>query len=152
MNWDAVGAIAELAGALGVIVTLLYLSSQLRHNTKALKSSTYQAYSSTAMSTIDSLSDNAEIAVKAGLGEELSQAEELRLSLYAAKLFSQMETIFLHYSEGLIDDEVFEARMSGLKKALGDGNTLKYWNIWKQYDLVKAFVRHVDENLIEGNT
>ena len=32
MNWDAIGAIGEVAGALVVIVTLIYLSRQVRNN------------------------------------------------------------------------------------------------------------------------
>ena len=39
MNWDAVGAVAELAGALAVIATLVYLAVQLRQNSALLKSS-----------------------------------------------------------------------------------------------------------------
>ena len=35
MNWEAVSAIGEIAGAAGVIVTLGYLSIQIRQNTKA---------------------------------------------------------------------------------------------------------------------
>jgi hypothetical protein len=31
MNWDAIGAIGELVGAAAVVVTLIYLASQLRH-------------------------------------------------------------------------------------------------------------------------
>jgi hypothetical protein len=30
MNWDAVGALAELGGAIGVVVTLIYLAGQIR--------------------------------------------------------------------------------------------------------------------------
>jgi hypothetical protein len=37
MNWDAIGAIAELLGALGVLGSLLYLAVQIRQNTKALR-------------------------------------------------------------------------------------------------------------------
>ena len=37
MNWEAIGAIAESVGAIGVIVTLVYLASQLRSNTKAIE-------------------------------------------------------------------------------------------------------------------
>ena len=33
MNWDAVGAVAELVGALAVIVTVAYLAVQIRQNT-----------------------------------------------------------------------------------------------------------------------
>ena len=32
MNWDAIGAIAELAGAIGVIASLIYLARQIRQN------------------------------------------------------------------------------------------------------------------------
>ena len=35
MNWDAIGAISETLGALGVIASLIYLASQLRSNAVA---------------------------------------------------------------------------------------------------------------------
>lgn len=34
MNWDAVGALAELLGAIAVIASLVYLASQIRQNTR----------------------------------------------------------------------------------------------------------------------
>lgn len=34
MNWQAVTAIAESVGAAGMIVSLIYLAVQVRHNTK----------------------------------------------------------------------------------------------------------------------
>ena len=37
MNWDVVGAIAEMVGAFAVVLTLFYLTQQLRQNTKALE-------------------------------------------------------------------------------------------------------------------
>ncbi len=36
MNWDMVGALAEAAGALGVILTLIYLTVQIRQNSKLI--------------------------------------------------------------------------------------------------------------------
>ncbi len=38
MNWEAIGAIAEVPGALGVIATLAYLSLQIRRNSTLLSS------------------------------------------------------------------------------------------------------------------
>ena len=35
MDWTAIGAIGEVGGAIGVIATLLYLSIQIRQNTRA---------------------------------------------------------------------------------------------------------------------
>ncbi len=37
VNWDAVGAVAELLGALGVIVSLVYLALQIRQNSTLLR-------------------------------------------------------------------------------------------------------------------
>ena len=42
MNWDAIGSVAELLGAAGVIVSLLYLSYQIRINTKTVKAEATQ--------------------------------------------------------------------------------------------------------------
>lgn len=33
MNWDAIGAVAELLGASGVILSMVYLATQIRQNT-----------------------------------------------------------------------------------------------------------------------
>ena len=38
MNWDALGAIGELVGAVAVIATLLYLSAQIRQSNRTSKS------------------------------------------------------------------------------------------------------------------
>ena len=40
MNWEAIGAIAELLAAMGVIATLAYLAVQIRQNTAAQTAST----------------------------------------------------------------------------------------------------------------
>ena len=37
MGWDAIGAIGEVVGALGVIFSVLYLAVQVRSNTKATR-------------------------------------------------------------------------------------------------------------------
>jgi hypothetical protein len=36
MNWDAIGATGEWAGAIAVVATLVYLSMQVRQNTKSM--------------------------------------------------------------------------------------------------------------------
>ena len=44
MNWDALGAIAELLGAIAVLATLLYLARQIRESSKAQTLSTYNSF------------------------------------------------------------------------------------------------------------
>ena len=51
MNWEAIGALAELAGAVGVVLTLVYLSVQLRQNTRAIQGSEVAYRSNLEMAT-----------------------------------------------------------------------------------------------------
>ena len=57
INWEALGAIASLLAAIGVIVTLIYLSIQIRQNTKAVRSSSIQnlvqSFSTTAQAAVE---------------------------------------------------------------------------------------------------
>ena len=43
MNWDAIGAVGELLGASAVLVTLIYLAVQIRQNTSAVATATYES-------------------------------------------------------------------------------------------------------------
>lgn len=38
-NWEAIGALAELSGSIGVIVTLAYLAIQIRQNSRLISTS-----------------------------------------------------------------------------------------------------------------
>ena len=41
MDWDAIGAVGEVLGALAVLITLFYLARQIRQNTEEIRSSNY---------------------------------------------------------------------------------------------------------------
>jgi len=45
LNWDALGAIAELIGAIAIIVTLIYLTIQLKQESASVKAATFQSAS-----------------------------------------------------------------------------------------------------------
>ena len=77
MNWDAVGAIAEILGAAAVLATLIYLALQIR---KAEVAANAQALESAQLVNVEftkMLVDNAATVAKANAGEELTPAEEV---------------------------------------------------------------------------
>ena len=43
MNWDAMGAVGEVAGAIAVFATLLYLAIQIRQSNRAATTQTYDS-------------------------------------------------------------------------------------------------------------
>lgn len=42
MDWSIVGAMAEAVGAVAVVISLVYLASQIRHNTESVRLQTFQ--------------------------------------------------------------------------------------------------------------
>lgn len=86
MNWDAIGAIGEVVGAGGVVVTLLFLGLQIRANQRALVSSTLSASRRGRVATAALLSDHADLLVRLDAGEELSEAERHRVGIVVASL------------------------------------------------------------------
>ena len=43
MNWEAITAIGQLIGAIAVLITLIYLAIQMKQNTVAVATSTYES-------------------------------------------------------------------------------------------------------------
>jgi hypothetical protein len=41
INWEAIGAVGEVAGAVAVLVTLVYVATQIRQNTQSTRAMTY---------------------------------------------------------------------------------------------------------------
>ena len=43
MNWEAISAVGQLVGALAVLITLIYLTIQIRQNTATVATATYES-------------------------------------------------------------------------------------------------------------
>ena len=43
MNWEAISAVSELVGTAAVLVTLIYLAVEIRQNTTAVATATYES-------------------------------------------------------------------------------------------------------------
>ncbi|MFT7244262.1 MAG: hypothetical protein ACI82A_001612 [Candidatus Azotimanducaceae bacterium] len=97
MNWDAVGAIAELVGAGAVVLTLIYLAIQLRHNTQAVRGESERGTLEDGNSWMYKLIENPEIAelYRKGLrGGELSSNDRLRFRLLMGTLVGHWNHAF----------------------------------------------------------
>jgi hypothetical protein len=90
MSWDAIGAISDFVAAGAVIVTLAYLSVQIRDSQKTVKShATFISVdlASKWRSALTQDTQMAEIVAKANKSEQLTDAEQIRLTTFAEELF-----------------------------------------------------------------
>jgi hypothetical protein len=108
INWDAVGAIGEIAGAATVIVTLVYLALQVKHATSVARASARQAV---AQMNVDSLAASFDphvlslAAKKATLGEELTPDEHSNYVRWILLRMRVFENAHYQHKQGLLDEE-----------------------------------------------
>jgi hypothetical protein len=117
MDWNAVGAIGEVGGAIGVVVTLIYLAGQLRQNTNALKSASYENWNVQVAEWGQYTGQHARELAEAKTinNQEELTPEQLNYLLGEFQIvLSQGECAFLKHRAGLLDDDVFEARTQSL--------------------------------------
>lgn len=113
MNWDAINAVGEMLGALAVLVSLLYLSVQIRQNTASVKSSTFQnaitsiSHVSLAIAT-DKEAANVVYTAFAGNTAELSEQERFRAGLLLTGLFRNYENFWFQYQSGVMDEDMWQ--------------------------------------------
>ena len=79
MNWEAIGAIGEILGAAGVIVTLGYLAFQIRQNNRHLAHEAQRARAQAIRENVSAMRDYADIFIKDLHGETLTETESFRM-------------------------------------------------------------------------
>ncbi|MFT4519826.1 MAG: hypothetical protein ACI9JM_002223 [Halioglobus sp.] len=123
MDWEAIGAAAEAVGALAVIVTLVYLTVQLRQNTKAIEHATYRGVLDDASQWQYKVIENPELAelYMAGMrGDELSSTDRLRFSLL-------MNTLFGHWGHAFEAGNFDIVNTSNIAGVLSHPGGAKHW-------------------------
>ena len=113
MDWIALGAIAEIVGAIAVVLTLIYLAYQVRNNTRmAQRASTAEAVSA-IMAFNDSLVDNPKVGelfqrgVNLGL-ENLTDEERVPFTIVMFNLLKTCEHLHYQHAVGAMDPDVWE--------------------------------------------
>ena len=111
MNWNALGAIGELLGALVVMATLVYQALQLRENTRMLRISAADRALAFVLEFTGDLARDKEVCQLLTQGyedlENLSESERARLVYVLFRLFKITENIHYLYTQGNLDEETW---------------------------------------------
>jgi hypothetical protein len=77
MNWDAIGAVGEMIGALAVVVTLAYLALQVRASTRESESNSWTVTGHERNAIRGQFMEHADVWAKGISGAELSRSEQI---------------------------------------------------------------------------
>jgi len=105
------GNLGEILGAVGVIVSLLYLAVQVRQNTRSVRASTYQAFSESFRDFRFTLVGNERLGFVWGRGlrsrAALSEAERAQFDALLMNFLRGVEVSFYQQVNGLLDSDFY---------------------------------------------
>jgi hypothetical protein len=154
MNWDAIGAIGEVLGAIAVFATLIYLAVQIRQNTLAIKGQSIatatlisqgelQAFMNT--STGDAYHKSLESP------ESLTTHEITLLDAFNTMFVAGRENDFMQFQLGTMDERIWFRIKGGITAVLGTPWGKHWWNTVGK-DFVSPDFGAVVENILETPT
>jgi hypothetical protein len=152
VNWDAIGAIAETLGAIGVIATLVYLSTQIRTNNIAIRTSTY-------LELVNANHIRFATGTDPVLAELFDRGMQDPESLKDIELFQfrqlilhqsrQFENIHYQYESRLIEEHLWEAWARSMKSFYSRPGAHQVWEKNAGDIFNKHFVAFIDEVIEE---
>ena len=152
MTFQDLGSIGELIAAIATLVTLAYLALQLKQNTTALKSQTFQQSSMDMSLTANSVSSDGELAkiiIKAENGmASLNSDERLRFHFWMLVAVRRFEAICIQALYGSIENDRIKGFETSILSLLSNvGN--EWWNLTKSA-FSSDFIRYADCNIKSG--
>jgi len=111
MTLDQVASIGEIISGIAVIISLVYLAIQIRTNTEAERSSTYQSIVSDFGAMNNTMASTPELShmfVQAMENyHQLSSDQKARISQIFFQCFRYFENMFYQHKKGYLDEEVW---------------------------------------------
>ena len=153
MNWTAIGALAELLGAIGVIASLLYLARQMKHGAEDARRATVDARRAAAqavfskMNTVfETMSANPQLAdvFRRGMANlsALGPEEAVQFSSVMFNIFRPYEEL-LHYKRaGAVEDWVWESVERVVLPVVSAPGPLEWWAKRESW-FTSAFQAHI---------
>jgi len=116
MNWDAIGAVGEVGGAVAVVASLIYVARQIRQNTEQAKLASSHAVDTSNMLAFDPvyMAENSAIWTKGHSTPEALNDHERHIfnMLMARILLTSFNTTSYHHARGMFDDELYQPNVN----------------------------------------
>ena len=147
MNWDAIGAIGEIIGAFAVVLSLIYLSLQIRRQSEESKMA---AMHDIAVGFRDSvvIFTNAELAdlfIRSNHDpESLTERERLQLLTSILRVLRLWEEAFLMHRNNRLDDDQWQSMVRQIRSILANPAAQWAWKLRKEV-LNRHFREFIDE-------
>jgi len=147
VNWDAIGAIGEVVGALAVVATLGYLAIQLRQNTKSVQSSAYGIWAQNLQSLVSEGISNQHVERwlrEAWVEGKLTEDTWQPFILYHQQYFYHLELVWQMFRRGALEKEIFDLEMGRACQLLATPVARNWWEAGGSGQVSKSLAHELD--------
>ena len=131
MNWDALSAIAESIGVVGVIVSLIYLAIQLKENTNIARSQSRQSISEFVQKFAEIRTTHADRMAKLQSSTDLTDADREFLTWIHCQILLLGEMYHYQFHLGLMPESHWRPFVKFFK---GYSTTLGFRDAWQVFE------------------
>ena len=132
MNWEAIGVIGEICGALAVVASLFYLATQMRQNNRLLVLESRKYATASIFDVVDMvLQDQTIIDLMLKPRNELNDSEKARLLLLGRRMIISIQ-------QGYNNNVDERDQLSSIAKAMYHREGMNYGlpDIWDEHKVV----------------
>ena len=148
MDWNAMGAIGEVLGAIAVVGTLGYLAVQTRHSVRATQANTRQSLLETDQQFILHLMRDPTIETLR-FKQDLSDEEKAKLYYFFICFVRMRESNWLQFKNGGLDLVTWESYKASITPVMNVPNGRRWWRNYARklsmYD--DEFMNEIDDIL-----
>ena len=130
MDLQDLTQIAAIVSSIAVVVSLIYASVQLRHNTWALMATTYNAVTSNSPALLSPMTGSPEFSEflhRAHANPDtLTPAERMRFDAVMLTVFRHWDNLYYQFRSGTLDREMWEIYERTLTRWLAN----EAWATW----------------------
>ena len=123
--------LAQVVGALGVIISLVYVALEVGQNTQALKAATFQEMAAQSVEIGLRAVDDPEYGdffIKAALTpDSLNELEDLRWNALLGGTFRQFENVHYQFSIGMLEPRMWKGYSAVITRFASTPGSKRWW-------------------------
>lgn len=147
MNWEAINAVSQFVSSIAVVLSLLYLATQVHRSTRVARVAAQDAAAAAVRDVTGTFMENAEMARiwRAGLQnlDSLPAEEQARFFHATHQFLKAFETIHFHHANRLMDEQLWLGWQELLRHYIIAPGIRHYWEL-RQELFSERFRKYVD--------
>lgn len=147
MNWEALGTIAEIVGAIAVVASLIYLAVQIRvQNRESRMAAVHdilEAFRSIQFPVQDA--ETAKLWIKAVSDyDSLKDYEKMQMMAVVGPMIRVWEEAYFQFQSGRLDREIWDTMVTQFSDLMATPMYVKFWDI-RKHVYSKRFTAFVND-------